>query len=55
LLDDQFAWLAGYVMSADARPTDSAIERYNDLCRDLDLQLARLDRILHESPKRESP
>ena len=45
LLDDQFAWLASYTLSADSRPTDSAYERYADLDRELETQLARLDRL----------
>lgn len=45
LLDDQFAWVAAYTLSADTRPTDSAYERYDDLTKELAIQLARLDRV----------
>jgi hypothetical protein len=45
LIDDQFAWLASYAMSADARPTDSARERFADLSAVLDAELARIDAI----------
>lgn len=46
LLDDQFAWVAAYTLSADTRPTDSAYERYNDLSNELAVHLARLDSII---------
>ena len=46
LLDDQFAWLASYTLSADTRPTDSAYERYTDLENELAVQMARLDTLI---------
>lgn len=46
LLDDQFAWLASYTMSADTLPTDSAYERFDDLSQELDIQLAGLDIVI---------
>ena len=46
LLDDQFAWLASYTLSADTRPTESAYERFNDLKDVFDVHLARLDTII---------
>jgi hypothetical protein len=48
LLDDQFAWLASYTLSAATRPTNSAYERYADLSVQLEAQLARLDTVERE-------
>ena len=48
LIDDQFAWLASYTLSAETRPTDSALERYNDLEQQLAVYLDRLDTIQRE-------
>ena len=43
LLDDQFAWLASYVLSAEARPPDVAFARYAELESELRQLLGRLD------------
>lgn len=45
LIDDQFAWLASYALSAETRPTDSALQRYDDLEQQLAVYLDRLDKL----------
>jgi phage shock protein A len=46
LLDSQFAWVASQTVSADARPTDQAYERLDDLEEQLREHQDRLQRIL---------
>ncbi len=46
LLDDQFAWLASYVLSAEARPPDVAYERYAELESELAQYRSRLDALV---------
>jgi len=48
LIDDQFAWLASYTLSAESRPTDSALERYADLEQQLAVHIVRLDKVLRD-------
>lgn len=46
-LSSQLAWLNGVVLSADARPTDSSYERFEDLQEELASYRQRLDSILN--------
>ena len=48
MLDNQIAYLYGYVIGPDARPTDGARQRAEDLRGELDAQLDRLQTILDE-------
>jgi hypothetical protein len=52
MLDNQLAYLYGYVGFSDGAPTAGASERFSDLRTELDTALERLEDVLAEGVER---